>query len=254
MEEIKPWLNIIFPFTTEIIKVDTRVKNISYKWQWWMANNKNWVTYKPAITVLDQRGLPIEIELSVLYRVIPDYAAEMLAQYWKWYEDKVINPSIRETVRDVIWQYDAESLPSKRWEIAAKIKTELEKKIKKLKFFELVDVQLRNIELPLQIQQKILQVQEAKQEAERQKFMLQKAKVEAETAKARAKWQADAKIEASKWEAESIKVKAQAQAKANIELSKSVTKELIEYKKVEKWNWQLPKYQGSSNWMILQMK
>lgn len=198
MEELQPWLSMIKPFITKVYKIDTKIQNISYKWNWNYRDNNDSndsIMYKPAITVLDNRWLPIEIELSVLYKVIPDSAAEVLAKYWKNYRNKIINPLVREVVRNVIGEYDAESLPSKRAEIATKIKNQIENKMKSLKYFELNDVQFRNIELPKQIQQKIMQVQEAKQEAERQKILFQKAKIEDETAKTRVKWIADVKIE-----------------------------------------------------------
>jgi len=48
-----------------------------------MKDNKwnNSILYKPVIVVLDSRWLPIDIELSVLYRINPNFAAEILTKY-----------------------------------------------------------------------------------------------------------------------------------------------------------------------------
>ena len=51
-------------------------------------------------------------------------------------------------------------------------------------------------------------------------------------------------------EAESIRIRAQAEAEANKTLSESLTKEVIENKKIEKWNGQLPQVQGEADPLI----
>jgi len=248
--ELQPGAHIIMPFITKVEKVNVKVKSITYKRNRVTTKEQEWIIYKPAITVLDSRGLPINIELTVLYRLLPDKAAETLIKYWKSWDEKLINPTIREVVRDVLWSYKAEEMPEKRQEIATKIKDELLKRFKKSDI-QITNIQLRNIKLPITVEKKILQVQEAKQEAEKQKYLLEKAKVEAQTKVAQAKGEADAKIEAAKGEAESIKVKAQAQAEANKKLSNSITPELIKYEYVKKWNGKTPSTVVWDKWNIL---
>ncbi len=239
-DELKPWLHIIFPIWMDVLKVNVKVKTINYKWQNDLVDDiKDGIINKPSINVLDSRWLPINIELTVLYQLQSDQSAETIIKYGVKWDEKLINPTIREVVRDILWNYTAETIPEKRTEIWAKIKDELLEKFKNSAII-IQNVQLRNIKLPITVEQKILQVQEAKQEAEKQKYLLEKAKVEAQTKKAQAEWLAQAQIARAKWEAESIKLKAQAQAQANQELSKSITNELIEYEKAKKWNWMLP--------------
>ena len=239
--ELMPWLHIVTPVLDKVKLVNVRVKTINYKWQMDIPDNyKEWIINKPAITVLDKRWLPISVELTVLYQLKQTEAAETIEKYWFLWDEKLVNPTVREVVRDIMWWYEAENVPEKRQEIADKIKSSLQEKFKN-SVVNLVDVQLRNIELPARVKEKILQVQIAKQEAEKQKYELEKAKVEAQTRKVRAEAEAKAKIEKAKWEAESIKLKAEAQAEANRKLSNSITPNLIKYKFIEKWNGQLPK-------------
>jgi regulator of protease activity HflC (stomatin/prohibitin superfamily) len=71
---------------------------------------------------------------------------------------------------------------------------------------------------------------------------------------AQMKAEADKKIEEARGEAESILKIAKSQAEANTILSRSLSRELIEYKKVEKWNGDLPKVNGSGSGTILNIK
>ena len=76
---------------------------------------------KPAVTVLDRRGLPVSIELTVQYRLNAEYAAQTISNWGFTWEDKIINPVVRDVVRNVVGNYDAESLPNERNTIATKI-------------------------------------------------------------------------------------------------------------------------------------
>jgi regulator of protease activity HflC (stomatin/prohibitin superfamily) len=64
--------------------------------------------------------------------------------------------------------------------------------------------------------------------------------------------EADAKkkIAAARGEAESILLKAEAQAKANQLISRSITKNLFDYKKIDKWNGEVSKVTGGSGVLL----
>ena len=47
--------------------------------------------------------------------------------------------------------------------------------------------------------------------------------------------------------ADAILIEAQGQAKANLELSKSLTPEIVEYYKAQKWDGKLPMAQGGTS-------
>lgn len=76
----------------------------------------------------------------------------------------------------------------------------------------------------------------AQQSLEKSKVEKQQAEIMAEKARIEAKGNADAAL-----------IKAQGEAKANVELQKSITPQLIELKKYEKWNGVLPQVEGGSN-------
>ncbi len=95
---------------------------------------------------------------------------------------KIINPVVRDIVRNVVGTYTAEELPTKRNEIAVKIENGVRENINALpeQPVSLLSVQLREIGLPVKIKEQIERVQIANQESERVKYEVQRTKQEAE--------------------------------------------------------------------------
>ncbi|NPA29918.1 MAG: prohibitin family protein, partial [Epsilonproteobacteria bacterium] len=181
---LRPGFHLFIPAVQSVIVVDTRVRIVNYKTTATEGDfdRRGGVLIKPAIEVLDARGLPVNIELTVQYRLNPDRAPQTIAEWGLNWEEKIINPVVRDVVRNVIGQYKAEELPIKRNEIAVKIQNDIAHEIDKLEHapVELVAVQLRSIILPQKIKDQIERVQIAKQEAERVKYEVLRAKQEAE--------------------------------------------------------------------------
>ena len=244
-EELMPGLHFKIPIIQDIKIVDVKVHTINYKGNQ-DRPDKEGLIEKPSINVLDERGLPVRIELTVQYRLIPDQASEMIQEWgWNW-EDKLVNPTIRDVVRDVIGEYPAEKLPVKRQEIGVKIEEGIKKAIKTVSKnkVEVVGVQLRDIKLPPRIAQKIEEVQIAKQEAEKMKYVEEKAKkeqevrkIKAETEKIekiiRAEAEAEKKVKEAEGRAKAKLLEAEAQAKANKLLSKSIDKNILKWKEIQ---------------------
>ena len=233
-----PGLHFFIPGIQKIIKVDTKVRIINYKSEHdtiaYGVRNEG-IIEKPAITVLDARGLPVSIDLTVQYRLKPDTAPQTIASWGLSWEEKLINAIVREVVRNVVGRYNAEDLPVKRNEIAKLIDEGIRKQVNSYenKPVELKSVQLREISLPPRIKEQIEKVQVAKQEAERVKYEVERAKKEAEKKAALAQGDADAKKIKAQGEAQKIKIEAEAQAKANELISNSLTDRLIQLKQIE---------------------
>ena len=234
---LEPGIHFFIPGIQDVIVVDTRVRIVNYKSNVSEGDfdRRGGVLIKPAIEVLDARGLPVNIELTVQYRLNPMRAPQTIAEWGLNWEEKIINPVVRDVVRNVIGQYKAEELPVKRNEIALKIQHDIAKEIDKLEGrpVELVAVQLRAIILPQKIKDQIERVQIAKQEAERMKYEVLRAKQEAEKKAALARGTAEAKKIQAQGEADRIRIEAQAQAKANKLISDSLTTELLQLKQIQ---------------------
>jgi regulator of protease activity HflC (stomatin/prohibitin superfamily) len=184
---------------------------------------------------LDARGLPVAIELTVQYRLLPHGAPTTIATWGLSWEDKIVNPVVRDIVRNVVGKYNAEQLPTKRNEIATLIENGIRTQIESLegKPVAIESVQLREIVLPQKIKDQIERVQIANQEAQRVKYEVQRAKQEAQKKAALAQGEADkARIEA-KGRADAVTIEAAAQAKANKIIANSLTPKLLNMQQIE---------------------
>ena len=231
-----PGLHFIIPVIQKVYLVDTKVRIINYASRIERAGAEGeGLEVRPAITVLDKRGLPVSIELTVQYRLNAQYAAQTISNWGFSWEEKIINPVVRDIVRNVVGQYDAESLPIKRNEIAVLIEKGIREKVGEQQNSpaELQSVQLREIVLPQKVKDQIERVQVAKQEVQRAEQEVQRAKQEAFKRAAEAQGRAEAvKIEAE-GKATAIKIEADAQATANKVISQSLTTKLLQLEQIQ---------------------
>ena len=67
---LMPGLHFLMPIIQQVYVVDTKVRIINYADKIERASTAgDGIVLKPAITVLDKRGLPVTIELTVQYRL-----------------------------------------------------------------------------------------------------------------------------------------------------------------------------------------
>ncbi len=234
---LTPGFHIYLPFIQQIIVVDTKVRVINYtaSEDAGITIRNSGIKYKSAISVLDSRGLPVSIDLTVQYRLKPEGASRTIASWGLAWEDKIINPVVRDIVRNVVGKFTAEQLPVKRNEIAKLIEVQIKGKLDSFEEqpVELISVQLRNIILPQKIKDQIERVQIAKQEAERTRYEVERAKQEAQKRAALATGVAEARKIEAKGKASAIKIEADANAYANIEIAKSLTPYLLRLREIQ---------------------
>ncbi len=234
-QALLPGLHFIIPMIQKVYVVDTKVRIINYASRIEANSGASGIGSKPAITVLDKRGLPVSIELTVQYRLDAQFAAQTISNWGFSWEDKIINPVVRDVVRNVVGKYDAESLPQIRNKIATEIDKDVRASIAGLKNSpaDLQSVQLREIGLPQKVKEQIERVQVAKQEVQRAEQEVQRAKQEALKRAAQAEGVAQqARIEAQ-GKADAVTIEANAQAKANLLISKSLTSKLLALEQIK---------------------
>jgi len=234
---LQPGLHFFIPFIQRVLIVDTKVRVINYtsSEKGSVSASREGLLENNSISVLDNRGLPVDVDLTVQYRLRASSAPETIASWGLSWEEKIINPVVRDVIRSVIGKFPAEELPGKRNEIAIMIEDEIRKKVESLtnKPVELESVQLRAIILPAKIQEQIERVQVARQETERARYEVEKAKQEAEKRAAQAQGEADAKRIQAQGNAQAILIEAEANAKSNDLISKSLTNQLLDLRSIE---------------------
>lgn len=168
-------LSIVNPLV-EVIKMDIKTKNYTMSG----VHDEGVKSGDDAIRVLTADGLEVTIDLSVLYRVMPDEAPRLLAQTGEDFEDKIVRPLTRTRIRDNAVYYDAVALYStKRDEFQQRIFKNIEEDFKKRGLL-LENLLVRNITLPASVKATIEQKINAEQDAQKMQFVLLKEKQEAE--------------------------------------------------------------------------
>jgi len=234
-------LHFFIPMLQKIIPVNTRIRLITYSDVSTGALGDSYRGFEgglrrnPAISVLDKRGLTVNIDIAVQYRLKAESAPATIEKWGSSWEEKIINSKVREVVRDVVGQYTAEQLPEMRNEIAAAIEVKVKQSVDDLpnKPVILTSVELRTINLPTKIKDQIERVQIAKQEVTIAEQEKEKAKQQAQKAAEVARGVAEQNRIEAQGEADKIRIEAEEQAKANTLISSSLTQELLQLEQIK---------------------
>ena len=184
-------------------------------------------------------------EVTVNYHPDPNFVPILFKEVGIYYEDRIIDPVVEETVKAVTANYNAEELITKR----PQVKSEIENGItERLKIDNLIvdAVSITDFQFSSAFSDAI----EAKVEMEQQAL-----KAEREVDKMRA--EADQAIETARGVAESIKLKGDADAYALNVVGKALADnpDLLIMENIKQWNGILPYYlssgEGGSNPVLL---
>lgn len=179
-------LNIINP-VMEVTTFDVKTQNYTMSG----VNDEGSKAGDDAIKVLSADGLEVIIDLSVLFKVKPSSAPEILRTIGKDYLDKIVRPIARTAIRDNAVSYDAVALySSKRDEFQNKIFNTINKSFTK-RGLDLEQLLVRNITLPPSVKTTIESKINAEQDAQKMTFVLQKERQEAERKRVEAQGIAD---------------------------------------------------------------
>jgi regulator of protease activity HflC (stomatin/prohibitin superfamily) len=179
-------LHVINPLY-EIEHMDVRTQNYTMSG----VNDEGHKEGDDAIRVLTADGLEVTIDLTVLYRVIPNEAPRIVRETGINYEDKIVRPIARTRIRDNAVYYDAVALfSSKRDEFQNRIFKGIEADFR-IRGLLLENLLVRNITLPAAVKGTIEQKIQAEQEAQKMQFILQKERQEADRKRVEAQGIAD---------------------------------------------------------------
>lgn len=153
-------------------------------------------------------------------------------------EGNLITPILQEAIKMTTAGYDAAQLIQKRDEVTQMIFESCKGRLAPNQIV-VTNVSIMNFSFNADYQQAIERKQVAQQTAEAATNDLQRIEVEAKQAEARAQGEANALL-----------IGAEAEAKRQELLGKTMTKELIEWKTVEKWDGKLPTVQAGGQSII----
>lgn len=185
--EVRSGLHLVNPFA-HITKMSIRTEEYTMS----ISQGEGERYGDDSIVALTKEGLKVSLDITVLYHLKEDQAADVFKNLGLDYEEKLIRPQIRTAIREVIATYDAKDIYSeKRLEAQIKILNRLKEEITP-RGIELESVLVRNVELPEKLANSIQEKLTAEQEAERYDFVLEREAKEAERKRVEAAGQRDA--------------------------------------------------------------
>ena len=202
------------PFVQSVIKIDNRIQKLEVNTE---AFSKDLQSVK---TVL---AINYRVDTSKSYSIYKNIGAD--------YENVLVVPAVNEVLKATTAQYTAEESVTNRALISDGLVEGLNKKHNELGLY-VTDVNI----IDFDFSEAFINAIEEKQVAQQK---LLKAETEKQTA-----------ITNAKAAAEAAKIKAEGDAEANKKLNDSLTDRVIENKKIEKWNGELPRVSGSGGTII----
>jgi len=187
VEELKSGFHLVIPLA-RVTKMSIRTEEYTMS----IAQGEGRKADADAITSLTKEGLSVDLDLTVLYRLDEEKASDVYKNVGLTYDEKIIRPSIRTAIRDVIAQYEAKDIYSdRRGEVAVKIEEGLKNELSDRGII-VESVLLRNVNLPANLAKAIQEKLQADQEAQKYDFILEKEKKEKERKVIEAEGQRDA--------------------------------------------------------------
>ena len=173
--EMQPGLHFKNPFASVTqMSVKTQEYTMSF------AQGEGAKYGSDVISSLTKEGLSVDLDMTVLYRLNPEYASDVYRTIGTSYVDVIVRPQIRTVIREVVAKYEAKQLYSEdRQAVALEIAEKLEPELLQRGII-LERVLIRHIQLPSQLTTSIEDKLVAEQNAEKYVFVLQQEEREAE--------------------------------------------------------------------------
>lgn len=151
------------PLWAKVIRVPVRTSNLEVR-----------------LSLPSKEGLNIESEVSILYRVLPESAREVLMTIGDRYEQTVILSTFRSASADVTSRFLAKDMhTAERATIESAVRDRMMEVVGP-RGFEIEAVLLKSIRLPAGLAESVERKLQAEQEAERMRFVLERERLEAE--------------------------------------------------------------------------
>lgn len=239
----KSGLNWVTPFVERIHCVNCKQQEINY------GNIQIWSETSERTEVYCQN-------VVVDYQINSEYAAWIWTNVEEWDHNLIKQTSVESGIKAATKKYnDTDVTDRSKIEVTAK---EMVQNALNTKYGEqivnIVSVTIGNINFSDAYNEAIEKKAQARLAAETAEYTnkqtTQQVQAEADQKRIQAEAEAESKKIKAEGEAEALRIQADAEAEANQKIAQSLTPELIEKAKIDKWDGQLPTIQGSAGTII----
>lgn len=235
--QVEPGLHFKVPFMDFVEQIEVRQrKNVE------------------ELAAATQNQLPITAKVSINWTVNVESAMALFIKYGglTQFEDRILDPKLRSAAKAALSKFPADQLIRNRQAAVARI---MENMVAELEGFPVTinSPQIENIVLPPVYAQAVLQKEQARENAEREKHNLERQRLEALQKVNTAEAEASAKRLAADAEAYKVLVEAKAEADAIRLVTEQLTQSprYIELQRVKQWNGVLPRTALSGDAQVL---
>ena len=207
-------IHVKIPFIQQIVKIYNRIVKLEVQTE---------AFSKDLQTVTTTLAINYRVDTKMSYYIYKNIGAK--------YEDVLVTPAVNEVLKAITARYTAEESVTNRALISEGLVEGLNEKLNALGLY-VTDVNIINFDFS----EAFINAIEEKQVAQQK---LLKAETEKQTA-----------ITNAQAEAETIRIKAEAEAEANRTISESLTEQILENNKIQKWNGELPQVVGDNGAII----
>ena len=207
-------IHLKIPFVQQCVEIDNRIVKLEVQTE---------AFSKDLQSVMTTLAINYRVDTSKSYSIYKNIGAD--------YEAVLVTPAVNEVLKAITAQYTAEQSVTNRALISDGLVNGLNEKLNDIGLY-VTDVNIINFDFS-----------EAFITAIEEKQVAQQKLLKAETEKQTSITNAEA-------EAQTIRIKAEAEADANRTISESLSANVIEYKKLEKWDGVLPRVTGGASTLI----
>ena len=194
----------------------------------------------------------VAVVAAINYHIDSQGAAQLYREVGMSYEQKIIAPAIQESIKSVIARFSAEELITMRQTVSVGIKDELSDKV--IEYGIIIDeFNIINFDFSEEFNNAVEAKQTAQQDALKAQQELARITIEAQQQVEQAKAEAEAIKTRADAEAYAMRAQAEAEAFAIEVIQKQLERSpdsIIEYRKIEKWDGQLPVVSGGSSTIL----
>ncbi|UCH24606.1 MAG: prohibitin family protein [Trueperaceae bacterium] len=197
--EISEGFHVVLPFLQQVTLYDVRQQELT-------LGREN----IDQITARSSEGLEINVDVTVLYQVVPDEAARLHQDIGPSFEEVRIRPEVRSQIRDGIAKFNAASLIStERADLQGQIETALTDALIQDNV-RVLTVLLRDVRIPQSITQAIEEKQAAEQQVQVEENRRRQAEIAAQRRIVEAEGERDAAIARAEGESEALRLRGEA--------------------------------------------
>ncbi len=217
-------MHFIVPFVESVVPMTVQVQ-------------KNTFTTAAASKDLQQ----VHTEVVINFHLDPDKVANLYQGVGEDYISKLIEPSVQESIKAVTADYNATDLIAKRSVVKKEAQDVVTERLSKYNIL-VNDFSITDFKFSPEFEKAIEAKQVAEQEALQKNYELQKAKKDAEIAITQAEAKKTSTITLAQGDAESQRL-----------LRQTLTPELIELRRIEKWDGKYPQVMGGETLPMLSL-